>query len=66
MCARSLSSSFSKEGPAHFFVVVEEEGLFCLASSSLNGLFTGRTTRVFLLLLFFYALMSLGDGLCVL
>ena len=32
------------------FVVVEEEGVFFLASSSLNGLFTGRTTRVFLAL----------------
>ena len=33
---------------AHFFVVVEEEGLFFMGSSSIIGLFASGTTRVFL------------------
>jgi hypothetical protein len=43
---RFFSSSFSPGGLFKFFVVVEEEGVFFLASSSFNSLFTGRTTTV--------------------
>jgi hypothetical protein len=51
-----FSSSFSPGGLFKFFVVVEEEGVFFLASSSFNSLFTGRTTTVKKHLRLFYLL----------
>jgi len=52
-CTRIIVFFFQLD-TANFRVVVEEEGMFFLASSSLNSLVTGRTTTEKIHLLLFF------------